>query len=218
MKRSFAILLSFLLVVAFVIAVGCKKAEEPAPAEKKPAEVPAPAPEPEKKPAEAPVPAPEKKSSETPATKQKAKEQVKAPAAVPKKKEIEAAKEPKEDSIYITQALNTTADGFACVLPDQAKATSENDKRKELEKAATGAAMENAKRAAVDQTIADIKAKTKGPKLKKDLVAAYTNAKLENTKLIMIKHWKDEKGFCWKLKIATMVVPDQGIMKKILEQ
>lgn len=56
MKKFIALILSLMLLVAF--AVGCKKAETPAPeAPKPPAEAPAPAPE---KPAEAPAPAPAK--------------------------------------------------------------------------------------------------------------------------------------------------------------
>lgn len=60
MKKVLALILSILLLVAFTMSVGCKKAEE-----KKPEAPMAPAPEkpapaPEQKPAEAPAPAPEK--------------------------------------------------------------------------------------------------------------------------------------------------------------
>ncbi len=55
MKKILALVLSFMLLVVF--AMGCQKAETPAPEAPKPAEAPAPAPAPEK-PAEAPAPAP----------------------------------------------------------------------------------------------------------------------------------------------------------------
>ena len=58
MKRILALLLSLILIVAFGLTIGCKKAEEPkkeapapmapAPAPEKPAETPAPAPAPGK--------------------------------------------------------------------------------------------------------------------------------------------------------------------------
>lgn len=59
MKKIIALLLTLMLIVAFTLSVGCKKAEEP-----KPAEAPAPAPEaspapaPEASPAPAPEPSP----------------------------------------------------------------------------------------------------------------------------------------------------------------
>lgn len=56
-KKALALILSLMLLVAFTLSVGCKKAEEPKAPEAPAAPAPAPAPE---KPAEAPAPAPEK--------------------------------------------------------------------------------------------------------------------------------------------------------------
>ncbi|MFA5354445.1 MAG: hypothetical protein WC291_09455 [Thermodesulfovibrionales bacterium] len=58
MKKTFAFILSLMLLVAFTFAIGCKKAEEMAPAE-----APAPATEP----APAPAPAPEQAAPAAPA-------------------------------------------------------------------------------------------------------------------------------------------------------
>ena len=56
MKKVFAIFVAMLLVASFSV-VGCKKAEEQAPAEPAKVEAPAPAPAPEAAPAPAPAPA-----------------------------------------------------------------------------------------------------------------------------------------------------------------
>jgi outer membrane biosynthesis protein TonB len=193
-------------LLAFPIA--CKKADEPP----KPQVSPAPAPVPEKK-AEEPAAVPEKKAEkpapvvEKNAAKAKVAEPVKTAKAAPEKKVAAPApqKEITEDSIYLTQAIRREVDGIGC--------TETNDRGKQMK-----LAMADAKTRAVDQVIADIKAKTKSPELKNALVSAYSNASLQGFKVIRTFNITDEKkGYCCNLKAVTEVVPDPEKMKKLMK-
>lgn len=200
MKRLISRVVIFAAIAGLLaFPIACKKAEEPP----KPQVSPAPAPVPEKK-AEEPAAVPEKKAEkpapvvEKKAAKTKAAPEKKVAAPAPRK-------EIAEDSIYLTQAIRREVDGIGC--------TETNDRSKQMK-----LAMDDAKTRAVDQVIADIKAKTKSPELKNALVSAYSNASLQGFKVIRTFNITDEKkGYCCNLKAVTEVVPDPEKMKKLMK-
>ncbi|GER92399.1 DUF4384 domain-containing protein [hot springs metagenome] len=107
---------------------------------------------------------------------------------------------------YSAQSTITESEGYACMGEDRTKRQTEET------------ALQDAKRKAVEQVSTYIQSETqvKDFELQKDIVNAYTNAKVR----IIESHakWDNEPpriGDCYKIKIKAEVIPNEDTMKKI---
>ncbi|BCB96029.1 hypothetical protein JZK55_09510 [Dissulfurispira thermophila] len=107
---------------------------------------------------------------------------------------------------YSAQSTITESEGYACMGEDRTKRQTEET------------AFQDAKRKAVEQVSTYIQSETqvKDFELQKDIVNAYTNAKVR----IIESHakWDNEPpriGDCYKIKIKAEVIPNEDTMKKI---
>lgn len=109
-------------------------------------------------------------------------------------------------TLYASQSTITETEGYACMGDDKSKKQTEQ------------AAMADAKRKAVEQTITYIKSETqvKNFELEKDIVDAYSRANVKVLETKTSGWYKDAQiGDCYKVIIKAEVIPDEKAMKEI---
>jgi len=109
-------------------------------------------------------------------------------------------------NLYAGQSTIVDAEGYACMGDDKS--------RKQTEELA----MKDAKRKAAESALTYIKSEStvKNLELEKDLVEAYTNAKVRIIEEISRGWYKDtSSGECFRVKIKAEVTPDQKGIEKL---
>jgi hypothetical protein len=108
--------------------------------------------------------------------------------------------------LYAAQSTIKIAEGTACLGDDKTRKQTET------------MAMSDAKRIAIEsvQTFVSTSTEVQDFELKKDLVIAYTNARVEVIEELGKGWYKDPgQGDCYKVKIKADVIPDEKAMKKV---
>lgn len=111
-------------------------------------------------------------------------------------------------NLYAAQSAITEAEGYSCLGDDKS--------RKQTEVAA----MSEAKRNAVENAVSYIKSETKMKdyQLEKDVVEAYSNAKVQVIEVKERSWYKDERsGDCYKVKIKAEIIPDEKAMTSLAD-
>ncbi len=106
-------------------------------------------------------------------------------------------------NLYAAQSTITEAEGYSCAGEDKS--------RKQTEVFA----MSEAKRAAVEYAISYLKSETKIKdfQIEKDMVEAYSNAKVKVIEIKERNWYKDDRsGDCYRVKIKAEVIPDEKAM------
>ncbi len=107
---------------------------------------------------------------------------------------------------FATQSTIVISEGSSCMGDDKS--------RKQTEQVA----LEEAKRNAIEQVATYVKSKTEveNLELKKDLIQAYSQAKVKILKEVEKSWYKDPStGDCYRIKIQAEVIPDEDAMKKL---
>lgn len=109
-------------------------------------------------------------------------------------------------SVFALQSSIVDADGYACMGEDRTKRQTEE------------AALQDAKKKSIEQVSTYIQAETqvKDFQVQKDIVNAYTNAKVRVIESKGI--WDSEPpkiGDCYRIKIKAEVIPDEEAMKRV---
>lgn len=106
-------------------------------------------------------------------------------------------------NLYAAQSTITEAEGYSCAGEDKSR------KQTEL------SAMSEAKRSAVEYAISYLKSETriKDYQIEKDIVEAYSNAKVKVIEIKERNWYKDERsGDCYRVKIKAEIIPDEKAM------
>jgi hypothetical protein len=109
-------------------------------------------------------------------------------------------------NVYAAQSAITEAEGYSCAGDDKSRKQTEQE------------SLADAKRNAVENAVSYIKSETKMKdyQLEKDIVEAYSNAKVKVIEIKERKWYKDERsGDCYKIKIKAEVVPDEKAMNAL---
>ncbi|MEN6624066.1 MAG: DUF4384 domain-containing protein [Smithella sp.] len=109
-------------------------------------------------------------------------------------------------NLYAAQSTITEAEGYSCAGEDKSR------KQTEL------SAMSEAKRAAVEYAVSYLKSETKikDYQIEKDMVEAYSNAKVKVIEVKERNWYKDERsGDCYRIKIKAEIIPDEKAMTSL---
>lgn len=109
-------------------------------------------------------------------------------------------------NLYAAQSTITEAEGYSCAGEDKSR------KQTEL------SAMSEARRVAVEYAISYLKSETriKDYQIEKDMVEAYSNAKVKVIEIKERNWYKDERsGDCYRVKIKAEIIPDEKAMTSL---
>lgn len=111
--------------------------------------------------------------------------------------------------LYALQSVIVNSNGYACLGEDRTKRQTEK------------IALEDAKRNAIEQASTYIQSETKikNGKLQKDIINAYSNAKVRIIESNGIwDHNPPRIGDCYKINVKAEIMPDEETMKKLSQK